>query len=218
MEAKERPQHFKKRAVRALILYPMNALVSDQMTRLRRLFGDNHVKQLFNDAAGRNVQFGMYTSRTPYAGAHSATKDRYQLNDILNYYLKLEETMPEKVIEMKKRGKWLEKDLQAFKNSKKNNRDRYRGTPSDAELFTRHEMQDTAPDILVTNYSMLEYMLMRPIERSIWQQTKEWLAESEDNHFVLILDEAHMYRGTGGAEVALLIRRLQSRLGIERDQ
>ncbi|OEC01302.1 hypothetical protein GY31_13485 [Lysinibacillus sphaericus] len=217
-EACERPMHFKKRAVRALVLYPMNALVSDQMTRLRRLFGDNHVKQKFNDVANRNVQFGMYTSRTPYAGAHSASKDRYQLNDILNYYTRLEETMPDRVEEMVERGKWPAKDLQSFRNSKKNNRDRYRGLPSDAELFTRHEMQDTPPDILVTNYSMLEYMLMRPIERSIWEHTKEWLAESKDNHFLLILDEAHMYRGTGGAEVALLIRRLQSRLGIERDR
>jgi Lhr-like helicase len=217
-EASERPQHFKKRAVRALILYPMNALVSDQMTRLRRLFGNERVKQIFNDVANRNVQFGMYTSRTPYAGAHSATKDRYQLNDILNYYTKLEDTMPDKVMQMKERGKWPAKDLQSFKNSKKNIRDRYRGLLSDAELFSRHEMQDTPPDILVTNYSMLEYMLMRPIERSIWEQTKEWLAESEENHFILILDEAHMYRGTGGAEVALLIRRLQSRLGINRDR
>lgn len=137
-EACERPMHFKKRAVRALVLYPMNALVSDQMTRLRRLFGDNHVKQKFNDVANRNVQFGMYTSRTPYAGAHSASKDRYQLNDILNYYTRLEETMPDRVEEMVERGKWPAKDLQSFRNSKKNNRDRYRGLPSDAELFTRH--------------------------------------------------------------------------------
>lgn len=217
-EASERPEHFKKRAVRALVLYPMNALVSDQMTRLRRLFGDERVKKLFQEISGRNPQFGMYTSRTPYAGAHSPTKDRYQLNDILNYYANLEQNKSDEAQQMKDRGKWPAKDLEAFKNSKKNNRDHYRGLPTDAELFTRHEMQDTPPDILVTNYSMLEYMLMRPIERSIWEKTKEWLAESEENHFILILDEAHMYRGTGGAEVALLIRRLQSRLGIERDR
>ena len=217
-EATSKPIQFKKRAVRALILYPMNALVSDQMTRLRKLFGDERLKIMFQEQSGRNVQFGMYTSRTPYAGEQSASKDRYQLNDILNYYSKLEETQLDKVEQMKERGKWPAKDLQAFKNSKKTNRDRYRGKCDDAELFTRHEMQDTPPDILVTNYSMLEYMLMRPIERSIWEDTKNWLAEADDNQFVLILDEAHMYRGTGGAEVALLIRRLQSRLGIERDR
>ncbi|MEK3726610.1 DEAD/DEAH box helicase [Lysinibacillus sp. FSL W8-0953] len=217
-EASERPTQFKKRAVRALILYPMNALVSDQMTRLRRLFGDNRVKQMFDEVAQRNVQFGMYTSRTPYAGKHSASKDRYQLNDILNYYTNLEKSMPDKVEEMKERGKWPSKDLEYFRHSKKNNRDRFHSLATDAELFTRHEMQEFPPDILVTNYSMLEYMLMRPIERTIWEQTKDWLEESKDNYFLLILDEAHMYRGTGGAEVALLIRRLQSRLGIDRDQ
>lgn len=218
VEANERPLDFKKRAVRALILYPMNALVSDQMTRLRRLFGDDRVKSKFQDASGRNVQFGMYTSRTPYAGEASAQKDRFQLNSILDYYINLEQTHPDKVEKMKERGKWPEKDLKAFRNSKKNNRDRYHGLVTDAELFTRHEMQEFPPDILVTNYSMLEYMLMRPIERTIWEKTKDWLAESKDNYFLLILDEAHMYRGTGGAEVALLIRRLQSRLGIKRDQ
>ncbi|OCS90988.1 DEAD/DEAH box helicase [Caryophanon latum] len=217
-EATSSPETFKQRAVRALILYPMNALVSDQMTRLRKLFGDERVKKKFQDATGRPAQFGMYTSRTPYAGEHSTKKDKYQLDSILNYYIDLEEQKPDKAQEMKERGKWLAKDLRAFKNSKVKRNARYKGLVTDAELFTRHEMQESAPDILVTNYSMLEYMLMRPIERNIWEQTKQWLSQSKDNYFLLILDEAHMYRGTGGAEVALLIRRLQSRLGIDRDQ
>jgi len=75
-----------------------------------------------------------------------------------------------------------------------------------------------SPDILVTNYSMLEYMLMRPIERSIFQQTRDWLASDSNNTFILVVDEAHTYRGVAGAEVAFLIRRLQARLGISRDQ
>lgn len=218
LEANRSNNSFNKRAVRALILYPMNALVSDQMTRLRRLFVDDRVKQKFQQAAGRTVQFGMYTSRTPYAGEASSIKDKYQLDSVLNYYLNLEKTQPAQVKEMKDRGKWPAKDLEAFKNSKIKKNARYRGLATDAELFTRHEMQEAPPDILVTNYSMLEYMLMRPIERTIWEKTRDWLAENKENYFLLILDEAHMYRGTGGAEVALLIRRLQSRLGIERDQ
>src|SRR5205807_9015863 len=67
-------------------------------------------------------------------------------------------------------------------------------------------------------YSMLEYMLLRPIERSIFGQTKKWLGENRENSLISVLDEAHMYRGAGGAEVALLIRRLQSRLGVSRDR
>src|SRR5262249_29868939 len=85
-------------------------------------------------------------------------------------------------------------------------------------LLTRHEMQAHAPDLLVTNYSMLEYMLLRPIERSIFSQTRIWLEADPRNQLLLILDEAHMYRGVGGAEVGILIRRLMSRLGINRDR
>src|SRR5690606_28473470 len=81
-----------------------------------------------------------------------------------------------------------------------------------------HEMQEEAPDLLITNYSMLEYMLLRPIERPLFEQTRSWLEADPRNQLMLILDEAHMYRGVGGAEVGLLIRRLLSRLGIGRDR
>ena len=70
-----------------------------------------------------------------------------------------------------------------------------------------------APDVLVTNYSMLEYMLMRPFERPIFEETKRWL-DQDGTQLLLVLDEAHMYRGAKGAEVAFLIRRLRARLGI----
>src|SRR5256885_1941484 len=70
-----------------------------------------------------------------------------------------------------------------------------------------------SPDILVTNYSMLEYMLMRPFERPIFDETRQWL-QCDGNSLILVLDEAHMYRGAKGAEVAFLLRRLRARLGI----
>ncbi|SOC37079.1 DEAD/DEAH box helicase [Ureibacillus acetophenoni] len=216
-EAVTRPASFVQRGVRTLILYPMNALVGDQMTRLRKLMGDERVKSRFH-TYGRNPQFGMYTSRTPYAGTPNKLKDQLQLQPILKHYLEMEQKNPDIANQLKDRGKWYAKDLQAFKDSKMPKTYRYTTSPTDAELLTRHEIQQTPPDILVTNYSMLEYMLMRPIERSIWQDTKEWLAKDSANNFVLVLDEAHMYRGTSGAEVALLIRRLQARLGISRDR
>ena len=60
------------RAVRALILYPMNALVSDQVGRLRKMVGDKQGSflDIWKSAVGdvRRPQFGMYTGRTPYAG------------------------------------------------------------------------------------------------------------------------------------------------------
>ena len=85
-------------------------------------------------------------------------------------------------------------------------------------LITRFEMQKFCPDILITNYSMLEYMLLRPREAKIWQDTKEWLEENPSNKLLFVIDEAHMYRGSSGGEVALLIRRLFHKLGITRDR
>ncbi len=52
-------------------------------------------------------------------------------------------------------------------------------------------MQVRCPELLITNYSMLEYMLMRPIERDIFEQTKDWLKSDVRNEFILVLDEAH---------------------------
>ena len=87
--------------------------------------------------------------------------------------------------------------------------------PDDAELLTRHEVLADPPDVLVTNYSMLEYMMMRPVERPIFDATREWLAKYPDERLLLVIDEAHLYRGASGAEVALLLRRLQERLQID---
>ena len=63
------------------------------------------------------------------------------------------------------------------------------------QLLTRQEMQSECPDLLITNYSMLEYMLLRPIERSIFNATQNWLASDPSTLFTLVLDEAHTYRG-----------------------
>ena len=77
----------------------------------------------------------------------------------------------------------------------------------DPELLTRHEIQEASPDLLITNYSMLEYMLLRPIERQIFTDTRDFFEAHPDERFFLILDEAHLYRGANGTEIAYLIRR-----------
>ena len=127
------------------------------------------------------------------------------------------------VRELKKKGKWPAKpDLIAwYGKSGTRWQDRLTGEftrcvtlPGDPELFTRHEVQEAPPDILVTNYSMLEYMLMRPLERPIFDKTRDWLQANPEERFLLVIDEAHLYRGAAGAEVALLVRRLRTRLGI----
>jgi hypothetical protein len=93
------------------------------------------------------------------------------------------------------KGRWLDKNGD-FK--------RCVTLPDDPELVTRHEVHAAPPDVLVTNYSMLEYMLMRPLERPIFDRTREWLEKNPEERFLLVIDEAHLYRGAQGAEVALL--------------
>lgn len=95
---------------------------------------------------------------------------------------------------------------------------RHTTDPEDAELITRFEMQKSCPDILITNYSMLEYMMIRPREKKIWDDTRQWLHADKRNKLLFVIDEAHMYRGSSGGEVSLMIRRLFHKLGIRRDR
>src|SRR6478736_998509 len=241
LEGNERPRSYGMPAVRALLLYPMNALVSDQTARLRRLLRDPRLATLFKDRWGRQPRFGMYTGRTPYPGVRKGAKDERHLEPLFAYYESLEQSQDEKVrklvAELKKRGKWPAKDVIAFfarhleeprkyEKGKKAGQswtkrhwlERFLTQPDDRELVTRHEMLAAPPDLLITNYSMLEYMLLRPVERPIFELTKEWLAADKRNRLLLVLDEAHMYRGVAGAEVGLLIRRLISRLDVTRER
>jgi Domain of unknown function (DUF1998)/Helicase conserved C-terminal domain len=180
------------------------------------------------------VRFGSYTGRSPYPGLRSSARDTARIEPLFeSFYLPLM-AEPATVSSLKSIGQWPSKDLEAFygkrheelkQNLKGGAPRRYRHwdrrlitQPGDREMMTRDETQLACPDILITNYSMLEYMLMRPVERSIFQQTKEWLKSDEANELILVLDEAHMYRGAGGAEVALLIRRLLARLEVPRER
>lgn len=195
--------------VRALLLYPMNALVNDQISRLRRLLGDPSVANALRGARERSVTFGMYTSRTPYPGHSTPAKDEQRVGSLLKKLFV--DLTPEVQDRLRKEGKWPAKDISRFLAS-------FDTGPTDVEMYTRHEMQNSAPDLLVTNYSMLEYMLLRPLEKSIFDQTATWLASDPNTRFIVVLDEAHMYRGAGGAEVAYLLRRLHARLGVPRNR
>lgn len=238
-EAKENPVVFgQSPAMRALILYPMNALVNDQLGRLRSLFGDPRLVKMFKQWAGRPPRFARYTSRTPYAGIRTAKKDTTRLKAFGEFYVDIQKRAssaePEERQEaqrlldaLKEHGKWPAKpDLaewfgdkgSRWQDSKTGNFHRAVTLPDDSELLTRHEVQAAPPDLLITNYSMLEYMLMRPIERPIFDRTREWLATNIDEKFLVVLDEAHLYRGAAGAEVGLLLRRLRDRLNIPVDR
>lgn len=238
-EAKANPDSFADQpAMRSLLLYPMNALVNDQLGRLRTLFGDTRVVDAFRGWAGRPARFARYTSRTPYAGMRTSKKDHQRLKSFDDFFVTLErdaggpeggkrDAAIELIAALKDRGKWPAKPNlidwygasgSRWQNSQTGEYARAVTLPNDTELITRHEIQSTPADLMVTNYSMLEYMLMRPIERSIFDATRAWLAHNPDETFLVVLDEAHLYRGAAGAEVGLLLRRLRDRLGISIDR
>jgi ATP-dependent helicase YprA (DUF1998 family) len=233
IEAHDAPESFTTPSLRAILLYPMNALVNDQLGRLRLLFGDAIVTDLFTAWAGRPARFARYTSRTLYPGVRTTAKDQRRLRSIESFYISLlqqakDSSSPHQqraaalVDNLRSRGKWPAKpDLETWfgtSGQRWKNREgefvRAVMRPDDPELLTRHEVLTNAPDVLVTNYSMLEYMLMRPLERPVFDATREWLASNPDERLLLVIDEAHLYRGAAGAEVGLLLRRLRSRLEI----
>ena len=74
------------------------------------------------------------------------------------------------------------------------------------EMLSRGRMQETPPHILLTNYAMLEYLLLRPADSTLFDGS---LAE---NWRFVVIDEAHTYRGANGTEIALLLRRLKERI------
>jgi len=134
--------------VRALLIYPMNALVNDQLDRLRCVLKDTE------------ITFGRYTSEL-----RSTQKEALQ---------QLRDPLPNEVI-------------------------------SREEIRSGRKL----PQILITNYAMLEYLLLRPQDSPLFQSGR-W-------HFV-VLDEAHTYAGAQGIEVAMLLRRLKQRLGKKRGE
>ena len=222
-EAHDTPDTWRRRGVRVMIMYPMNALVSDQVSRLRRLLGDTegNFARIFRGICGadcRRPQFGMYTGRTPYPGENpDLQKDRKLERTLRRMTLPKTEAEKSFFATLTKEGKIPAKArMDVFLQGLHSNS--HIPDAEDAELITRFEMQKCCPDILITNYSMLEYMLLRPRERAIWENTRAWLNLSPSNRLLFVIDEAHMYHGSAGGEVALLIRRLFHKLRISRDK
>ena len=142
--------------VHALLLYPMNALVNDQLNRLRsisRIIEEN-ISEL-------NITFGRYVG----------------------------DTKEEQV-----------KALEMYKVMHPGEE------PVRSEILSREEMRENPPNILITNYAMLEYLLLRPKDSPFFdgELAKFWK--------FLVLDEAHIYSGATGIEIAMLVRRLKDRV------
>ncbi|MEE1752984.1 DEAD/DEAH box helicase [Streptomyces sp. SP18CS02] len=136
--------------VRALLLYPMNALANDQMKRLRKVL-----------AAAPHITFGRYTGDTK--------DDPRRAADTFEQLNPGEPRLPN-------------------------------------ELLSRREMRQSPPHILLTNYAMLEYLLLRPQDMDLFE------GEHGGGWRFVVVDEAHVYDGARGAELAMLLRRLKDRV------
>ena len=141
--ARERAEGGALTGVRALFLYPLNALINSQRDRLRA----------WCNGFGNDVQFCLYNGETP-------------------------ETAP------------------AHKQRK-----------AGAEQVSRQALRERPAPVLVTNSTMLEYMLVRTEDRPILRQSRGKLRW-------IVLDEAHTYIGSQAAEMALLLRRVLHRFEV----
>jgi len=179
-------------AMRALIMYPMNALVEDQLVRLREALDSEPAREWFkNNRKGHRFYFGRYTGRTQPTGGKNKTKTSF-----LAKILKDNELLAEGIKDDPTRRFFLPR-------------------LDGSEMRSRWDMQEHPPDILISNYSMLNIMILRDLEEPILKKTREWLEENPLHVFHLVVDELHMYRGTMGSEVAYLLRRFLWKLGLE---
>lgn len=180
--------------IRALVLYPMNALVEDQLVRLRRALDSPQAREWLDlHRGGHRFYFGRYTGKTPVPGQPENSNAVQRLRRHLN--------------EVDRRSRRVEGD------------DRRYHVPrlDGSEMRSRWDMQAHPPDVLITNYSMLNIALLRSVDSGLIERTRTWLEADERHVFHVVVDELHMYRGTSGTEVAYLLRQLLHLLGLEPD-
>ncbi len=135
--------------VKAILIYPMNALAGDQAGRIARLIHGN-------DRLRGRVTAGLYI------------------------------------------GEYRRQDA----------RGETRMGPSTV-ITDRATMQASPPHILLTNYKMLDYLLLRPDDQTIWQHNARGTLR------FLVVDEIHTFDGAQGTDLACLLRRLKRRLQVD---
>lgn len=151
--------------VRALLIFPMNALANDQQKKLRKLL-----------AGYPDITFGRYTGETQHK-TDRETADQAE--------------------------KRLHKD---YDSEHQNDQEAALRKSIPNELMCREKMAETPPHILLTNYAMLEYMLLQPDTAPFFDN------KSAEHWRFIVIDEAHTYKGATGTEIAFLLRRLKERI------
>ena len=148
--------------VRAILVYPLNALANDQLYyRIARL--------LLAELGDPGITFGRFTGQIRTGVGRAEEEKRLLQNPTLIEALKLDGSIP---------ASWL---------------------------LSREEMLANPPQILVTNYAMLEHLLLLPRNAPLFA--------GADLRFI-VLDEIHSYAGAQAIEVAFLLRKLKTRLEI----
>jgi DEAD/DEAH box helicase domain-containing protein len=197
--------------MRGLFLYPLNALIEDQLNRIRKTCDSPEARHWLNTSFGRNkFWFGRYTGATPVSGSPENQKKLKKLRA--------------KLVELESNWHGATASMAAALSSAVTQQEKddarnilyYFPDPDGSEMWSRWDMHDSPPDLLITNYSMLNIMLMRHYEDPIFDETARWLQE-EGNVFHLVVDELHTYRGTAGTEVGYLLRTFLERIGLTPD-
>ena len=161
--------------LRAIIIYPLNALVNDQLGEWEHMLKDYP-----------HFTFARFTGQTPNSQEHYEKRLRAVI----------EEQLADEQLIQQERQREVERRL----------REQLRNDPQN-RLNHRDDIRANPPHVLITNFSMLEYLMERPVDAPIFENARLKF---------LVLDEAHAYRGVQATEIAFLIRRLRDRLGIEK--
>ncbi len=161
--------------LRAIIIYPLNALVNDQLGEWEEMLGEHP-----------HITFARFTGQTP----NSQEQYEERLRAVIREQLADKQlTQQEKQREVERR---LREQLADDPKNRLNHREAIRTNP---------------PQILITNFSMLEYLMERPVDAPIFGDARLRF---------LVLDEVHAYRGVQATEIAFLVRRLKDRLKTEK--
>lgn len=211
-EHRDRPK-----ALRAILLYPLNALVEDQMVRLRKALDSDQARNVMdNYFHGNRIYFGRYTGKSPATGPY--IHPRLAQDD---YWKERKRRTTDKLRQELRVYRDIQARIAVDPGLRDEDREELRyifPSTDGGEMISRWDMQETPPDILVTNQSILNAMLVREVDSPIIEKTREWLENDPEARFFLVLDELHLIRGSSGAEMASLLRVLLDRLGLSDPQ